>query len=52
MGIASNNHGQIFFWAKEGEAGPDRKPWRRNIWLVARDFDEFLASFRAELDDE
>jgi hypothetical protein len=48
MGITPENYGKIYFWAMYDEAGPGRKPWRRNIRLVANDFDEFLATFRAE----
>jgi cell wall assembly regulator SMI1 len=48
MGITPENYGKIYFWAMDDEAGPGRKPWRRNIWPVADNFDEFLATFRAE----
>ena len=48
MGITPKNHGKIYLWVMDDEAGPGRKPWRRNIRLIADDFDEFLATFRAE----
>ena len=48
MGITPENYGKIFFWAMYDEAGPGRKPWRRNIGLIADNFDDFLESFNDE----
>ena len=45
IGIEARNHGKLYLWDMENEAGPGKKPWRRNIRLVADSFNEFLDSF-------
>ncbi len=49
IGIGPENHGQVFFWAMEDEVDKGETPDYRNVWRLARTFDEFIEGF---FDDE
>lgn len=45
ISVRGKDTGRIFYWNMENEAGPGRKPWRRNIRRIADSLDEFLDLF-------
>ncbi len=45
IGIGPENYGQVFFWAMEDEVDKGETPDYRNVWRLARTFDEFIEGF-------
>ncbi|WP_426473898.1 SMI1/KNR4 family protein [Chryseobacterium balustinum] len=48
MGQNDKKFGQIFFWYHEGEVSENEKPWEKNIYKIAKDFNSFMDNLYEE----
>lgn len=48
MGQDEKKFGQIFFWYHEGEVSENEKPWEKNIYKIAKDFNSFMDNLYEE----